>query len=241
MVSSAFREMYVQMTFADLPGATEKGMLDLLVPYVKRMTYEAALVMTTKDHGRIHVLLRFPEPSRKEYVAGRFFRNVYSKGFAVPPGKKATDYISIDHKMTERDYDNVADVVFNDRWGPIPGSDRMTIEQMQQEMQRLRPMVDRYNLLSAKLNNKRISEAQNSAPPLPEHNHSVQRERLLIRFQDLCPSMNIDSKGTLTYVVVLRDNCPRCDHLRTHSRLYQTDAYLSFHRAMMAHERYIDS
>jgi len=225
MVSSAFLEMYVQMTFGGIPGATQKAMLDLLLPYVKKMDYQGLLVLTTEDET-IHVLIRFNEPDRKEYVAGRIFRNVYSKAFALlPPGKKATDYITIGHKLNESDYENIAEVVFNDRWGAVPGI--VSMEDMERELLHLKPMYHRYLKLEGKLRNMLISESQ--GPPLPDHNHRVRTDIVSILSRDLCPSIQSDA-CTLTPLVVLEDGCPMCAHLKSRHKVYRTPSYESFHQ-----------
>ena len=154
MVSSAFSEMYIQMTFADIPGATEQSMLDLLLPCVKNMEYKALLVMTTMDQSRIHVLFRFHKPQRKEYVAGRLFRNVYSKLVDLPPGKRATDYITIGHKMKESDYMDIAEVAFDDQWGPALAETLEDLKKGLLELEKwLEPHLDRMNKMK-----KRIAE-----------------------------------------------------------------------------------
>jgi hypothetical protein len=147
--------MYVQMTFSDIPGATEKGMLDLLLPFVKNMKYKALLIMTTKDKN-IHVLVRFHEPGRKDHLMERFVRNVYSK-FALPPGKKATDYVSIGHKMKESDYMDIAEVLFNDQWGPAPGVE--TLEDVKRGLLELEKWLEPHLDRIAKLRN-RITELE---------------------------------------------------------------------------------
>lgn len=155
MVTSTFLEMYVQLKYGDLPGVTEKDMLRLLLPYVKRMKYQAMLIMTTKDYTCIHVLVRFHEPSRKDNIMERFVRNVYS-AFPLPSDKKATDYITIRHKLRESDYANVADIVLNDHWGPAPGV--ATLEDLHKQLQQLRPYYDQYERTR-----RRIEELRGSA------------------------------------------------------------------------------
>jgi len=161
MVSSTFLEMYVQMTV--VPGTTERSMLDLVLPYVKKMKYRAVLVMTTKDHDTIHVLFRFHEPGcRKEYVAGRLVRNVYSRLTAgLPPGKKATDYITIGHKMKDTIYaGHVAEVLLNDQWGSaVPGME--TIEELTARWVLLKDETEKTR--------RRINEMQSN--PSDHHSH----------------------------------------------------------------------
>jgi hypothetical protein len=224
MVSSAFTEMYIQMTCPT--GATQKALLDLLLPYVKKMDYQGLLVLTTEDKN-IHVCVRFIEPNRKEVISGRIFRNVYSKAFALLPGKKATDYITIGHKLNERDYENIAEVVFNDRWGAVPGV--VSKEDMERELLHLKPMFDRYLKLEGKLRNMMIDESQRRALPLPEHNHRVRTDFVSIPYKDMCPSIQSDTR-MLTQLVVLEDGCPMCDHLKKHHKVYKTPSYESFHR-----------
>jgi hypothetical protein len=157
--------MYAQLTFSGIPGVGEKSVLDLLLPFLKSMKYEALLVMTTKDHSRIHVILRYHEPGRKDHLVERFARNVYSK-FTLPPGKKATDYVSIGHKMKESDYVNVAEVLFNDQWGPAPGVE--TIEDLEKQLLELKPYLDRAQRIKQRIHDMRLEESRKSKP---QHTH----------------------------------------------------------------------
>jgi len=172
MVNSLFLEMYVRMTV--VPGATESNMLDLVLPYVKKMKYRAVLVMTTKDHSNIHVLFRFHKATRKDHVTERLVRNVYSRlaTTALPPGKKATDYITIGHKMKESDYaGHVAEVLFNDQWGPAPGVE--TIEDLKARLIALKPYLDEELQIRRRMDELRREERRKTNP---DHTHGpIQR------------------------------------------------------------------